>query len=333
MGFLRSKLAAFTSTSRSLLGGMRVRRFCTDAHGMIRHGRRPAPGRADEYRRRRRRPPRRTRRSRLAGFLAGARRLFVLTGAGCSTESGIPDYRDADGGWKHRKPTTYQRFVGSESVRRRYWAGSLVGWERIAAARPNAAHRALAAARARGPRPLLLTPERRRAPPARRQPPRHRSPRPPRQGALPRLPDALPAPAVPGGPAGEQPGLPRPRDETARPDGDAEIEAERLARFAIPACLRCGGTLKPDVVFFGEAVPPRRVAEGMERLAEADAMLVVGSSLMVWSGYRFVVRARELGLPVAALNLGRTRADGELDLKIAAPCGETLAAATALLAP
>jgi NAD-dependent SIR2 family protein deacetylase len=115
----------------------------------------------------------------------------------------------------------------------------------------------------------------------------------------------------------------------ARPDGDADVDVDALDRFVIPTCPRCGGTLKPDVVFFGEAVPARRVEEAMARLCESDAVLVVGSSLMVWSGYRFVLRARELGIPVAAVNLGRTRADDELDLKLALPCGAALSAAVA----
>lgn len=269
----------------------------------------------------------------LAAFLAGSRRIFVLTGAGCSTESGIPDYRDVDGGWKHRRPVTYQRFVGSAAVRRRYWAGSLAGWERIAAAAPNRAHRALADLERAGRLHWLVTQNvdglHQRAGTSRVTDLhgrldkvlcldcRTRYPRAPFQAAL-----AATNPAFRGLLAG------------ARPDGDAEVDGQLLATFAVPACMRCAGTLKPDVVFFGEAVPPRRVDEARARLAEADAMLVVGSSLMVWSGYRFVVRARELGLPVAALNLGRTRADdGELDLKVALPCGEALAAAVDALAP
>jgi len=263
----------------------------------------------------------------LVAFLAASHRLFVLTGAGCSTESGIPDYRDLDGGWKHRRPVTYQRFVGNPAVRRRYWAGSLAGWERIAAAAPNDAHRALADLERGGSMHWLVTQNvdglHQRAGSSRVTDLhgrldkvlciacRTRYPRAPFQAAL-----ASANPAFRGLLAG------------ARPDGDAEVDGEALADFVVPECVRCGGTLKPDVVFFGEAVPPRRVDEALARLAEADAMLVVGSSLMVWSGYRFVLRARELGLPVAALNLGRTRADGgELDLKVELPCGRALTAA------
>ncbi|HEV8630410.1 MAG TPA: NAD-dependent protein deacetylase [Thermoanaerobaculia bacterium] len=268
----------------------------------------------------------------LASFLGRSTRLFVLTGAGCSTESGIPDYRDAKGGWKPsadgnvRQPTTYQRFVGSAAVRRRYWAGSLAGWERVGAAAPNAAHAALARLEAAGRLHWLVTQNvdglHQRAG-SRRVTDLHgrldkvlclgcrtRYPRAPFQREL-----LARNPGFVAGGAG------------ARPDGDAEVDWSALAGFAVPACMRCGGVLKPDVVFFGEAVPPRRVEEAMARLAEADAMLVAGSSLMVWSGYRFVVRARQRGLPVAALNLGRTRADGELALKVTLPCGAALPAA------
>jgi len=275
----------------------------------------------------------------LAQFLGGSTRLLVLTGAGCSTESGIPDYRDDAGDWKPgadgkpRRPMSYQRFIGSETARRRYWAGSAVGWQRIAAAEPNAAHHALAALERRGALHWLVTQNvdglHRRAG-SRRVIDLHgaldkvqciscrtRYPRAPFQAEL--------LTSNPGFDAA------RPLAARTRPDGDAEVDAERTDGFVVPACVRCGGILKPDVVFFGEAIPPRRVEEAMARLGEADALLVVGSSLMVWSGYRFVVRARGLGVPVAALNLGRTRADDELDLKVAAPCGETLAAAVDLL--
>lgn len=265
----------------------------------------------------------------LMGFLARHERLFVLTGAGCSTESGIPDYRDADGGWKHRRPVTYQRFLASAAVRRRYWAGSMAGWERVAGAAPNEAHHALARLERAGRLHWLVTQNvdglHQRAGSARVTDLhgrldkvrclscRVRYPRLPFQAAL-----LAANPAFSTRPVGWRAG--------ARPDGDAEVGPAAREGFVVPDCMRCGGILKPDVVFFGEAVPPRRVDEAMARLGEADAMLVIGSSLMVWSGYRFVVRARERSLPVAALNLGRTRAEGELELQVRLPCGEALAA-------
>lgn len=263
----------------------------------------------------------------LVAFVAGAKRLFVLTGAGVSTESGIPDYRDVDGEWKHRRPTTFHRFVASDAVRRRYWAGSLVGWRRIAAARPNAAHHALAALERRGTVHWLLTQNvdglHRRAGSERTTELHGRLDRVVCLGCRARYPRerfqaALEA-ANPGWIESEG-------GATARPDGDAIVAEDALDGFVVPGCPSCGGLLKPDVVFFGEAVPRTRVDEAMARLAESDRLLVAGSSLMVWSGYRFVRRAGELGVPVAAVNLGRTRADAELALKVVAPAGEALAA-------
>ena len=115
------------------------------------------------------------------------------------------------------------------------------------------------------------------------------------------------------------------QDERARPDGDAELCAEESRDFAVPACAACGGILKPDVVFFGESVPPARVAAARTQLRSADAVLVVGSSLMLYSGYRFIQDAAALGKPIAAINLGRTRADELLALKVARSCAAALA--------
>jgi NAD-dependent SIR2 family protein deacetylase len=120
---------------------------------------------------------------------------------------------------------------------------------------------------------------------------------------------------------------------TRAPDGDADLGATDLDRFRVPACDACGGILKPAVVFFGETVPRTRVERAESRLQQSAAMLVVGSSLMVYSGYRFARLAHELRLPIAAVNLGRTRADGLLTLKLEAPCGDLLAEALALLPP
>jgi NAD-dependent SIR2 family protein deacetylase len=110
------------------------------------------------------------------------------------------------------------------------------------------------------------------------------------------------------------------------PDGDADLEGLPVDEFVVPACTRCGGVLKPDVVFFGESVPRARVAAAMQQLEQADAVLVVGSSLMVYSGYRFVQAAALAGKPIAAVNIGRTRADELLTLKVSAPCALALAA-------
>lgn len=261
--------------------------------------------------------------SRLEDFISAHRRLFVLTGAGCSTGSGIPDYRDEQGAWKRTPPVTYQAFVGDGITRRRYWARSLVGWPRIAQAQPNAAHRALAALEAQGRCSQLLTQNvdgLHQAAGSRAVIDLHGRldavvclgccASSSRADVQRRLAEANPAWA--GLAAG------------AAPDGDADLEDRDFATFQVPACDACGGMLKPDVVFFGENVPRARVDAAMAGLAQADGMLVVGSSLMVYSGLRFVHAAVRAQIPVAAVNLGRTRADDLLRFRMAAPCGDAL---------
>lgn len=261
--------------------------------------------------------------SRLEDFIAAHRRLFVLTGAGCSTGSGIPDYRDEQGAWKRTPPVTYQAFVGDGITRRRYWARSLVGWPRIAQAQPNAAHRTLAALEAQGRCSQLLTQNvdgLHQAAGSRAVIDLHGrldavvclgcGASSSRADVQRRLAEANPAWA--GLAAG------------AAPDGDADLEDRDFATFQVPACDACGGMLKPDVVFFGENVPRARVDAAMAGLAQADGMLVVGSSLMVYSGLRFVHAAVRAQIPVAAVNLGRTRADDLLRFRMAAPCGDAL---------
>ena len=262
--------------------------------------------------------------SSLQDFVDRHERLFILTGAGCSTPSGIPDYRDAEGRWKRPQPVTYQAFMGEEKTRRRYWARSLIGWRLIRGAEPNRAHRALARLEAMGRSELLLTQNVDRlhqAAGSQRVIDLHgridlvrcvdceeRSPRVELQGELGRLnPEWLDL------------------DAADAPDGDADLEGADFSSFVIPPCRRCGGVLKPDVVFFGENVPRDRVDAAFGRLDNADAMLIVGSSLMVYSGFRFVERAAGLGKPVAAVNLGRTRADGLLSLKTEEACELALA--------
>lgn len=265
----------------------------------------------------------------LTDFLDGSRRLFVLTGAGCSTDSGIPDYRDDEGEWKRRQPIRYAQFTGSEAVRRRYWARSMVGWPRMAGARPNEAHAGLAALEAAGRIDLLVTQNvdgLHQAAGSRAVLDLHGriadvicldcGERSARARLQDRLRSANPAWA----------GL---RADTA-PDGDADLEAD-TRDFVVPACEACGGLLKPDVVFFGESVPPARVERAYAAVARSEAVLVVGSSLMVFSGLRFVRAATKQGVPVAILNRGRTRADDAATLKVEAPAGRALAAAAAAL--
>ncbi|WP_091335949.1 NAD-dependent protein deacetylase [Frateuria terrea] len=260
----------------------------------------------------------------LARFIDTHPRLFVLTGAGCSTDSGIPDYRDADGGWKRTPPVTFQAFMGGERTRRRYWARSLVGWRHFGQARPNGTHHALQRLEASGRLALLVTQNvdglhqragsrqvidlHGRLDQVRCMDCERRFPRDAFQHELERLNPAWVA-----------------LDATEAPDGDADLEAAHFDDFAVPPCPACGGVLKPDVVFFGENVPRGRVMDAMQALEAADAMLVAGSSLMVFSGYRFVHAAARAGKPVAAVNLGRTRADPLLSLKVEQPCAEALA--------
>ncbi len=263
---------------------------------------------------------------RLADFLRTHRRVVVLTGAGCSTESGIPDYRGPDGERKHPQPLLYQQFVGSAAMRQRYWARSGVGWTRIANAIPNRAHRALASLEAEGLVHGVITQNvdglHTRAG-SRRVIDLH--------GRL----DTVQCLGCRGltSRAEFQSRLlernPHLADRTiafAAPDGDATIADIDYGSIDVPGCADCGGILKPHVVFFGEGVPPARVGAAFELLDEAEALLVVGSSLMVFSGFRFVKAAVTASKPVAAINLGRTRADDVISVKIAAPCGEALAA-------
>src|SRR5271165_3302977 len=262
--------------------------------------------------------------SRLQIFVERHRRLFILTGAGCSTGSGIPDYRDADGEWKRQQPVTYQDFMSEEATRRRYWARSLVGWRRARQARPNDAHRALARLEAMGKSELLLTQNVDRL---------HQAAGSARVIDLHGRLDWVRCMGCGGAASRDdvQNELSRLNpgwlglDAASAPDGDADLDGADFSLFEVPACQRCGGELKPDVVFFGESVPRDRVAAAMRHLDEADAMLVVGSSLMVYSGYRFVETAARAGKPVAAVTLGRTRADALLSLKVESPCEVALA--------
>jgi len=257
--------------------------------------------------------------------LLEGRRVMVLSGAGISTGSGIPDYRDAKGAWKRPQPVTLQAFTGSPAVRQRYWARSLLGWPRFAQARPNPAHLALAALEDAGRVGPILT---------QNVDGLHQ-----RAGSRTvidlhgRLDRVL---CLDCGRAGTRADL---QQELLRanpgwdahlagiaPDGDADLEGVDFGAFRVPACRQCGGMLKPDVVFFGESVPRARVEQASAALQASDALLVVGSSLMVWSGFRFARMAAEAGIPLAILNRGRTRADELATLKLEADCVAVLPA-------
>lgn len=266
----------------------------------------------------------------LARFVERHRRLFVLSGAGCSTPSGIPDYRDHRGEWKRRHPVQYRDFLSNERTRRRYWLRSMLGWPRVASARPNGAHRALARLESAGRLEGVVTQNvdglHQRAG-SRRVTDLHgrldtvvclacgkRDEREAYQHVLEEL----------------NPHVQSLSGHTA-PDGDVDLEGIDVEGFRVPSCPHCGGLVKPDVVFFGESVPRARVDQTLRLLAEATGVLVVGSSLMVYSGYRFCRAAAAEGKPIAAVNLGRTRADALITLKIDADCEAILQALMARL--
>lgn len=259
----------------------------------------------------------------LAAFLKRFPKVMVLSGAGMSTASGIPDYRDQNGIRRGKAPVQGPDFRRMEAVRRRYWARSMVGWPTLAKAIPNAGHHAIADMEAAGKISTVLT---------QNVDGLHQQAGSTNvielhgnihsvvcldcgaqfsrifiqtllEQANPDLVDAV--------------GM-------ALPDGDAQLELETLAQFHIPYCAQCGGMLQPDVVFFGDGVPRARTDAAQQALEQADALLVIGSSLVVLSGYRICRMAVEAGKPVAAINRGKTRADHILSLKLQAPSECTL---------
>ncbi|GGO78222.1 NAD-dependent protein deacetylase [Marinobacterium nitratireducens] len=260
--------------------------------------------------------------SRLQAFIDRHPRLLVLTGAGISTDSGIPDYRDRQGNWKRQPPVDHRDFVASLSSRQRFWARSLVGWPLMAAARPNGAHLALAALERQGHVEQLVTQNvdglHERAGSRRVIDLHGRSDSVICLGCGARLErDPLQQRLARHNPAYCN------HSADAAPDGDADLELD-FSAFQVLDCEHCGGILKPDVVFFGDNVPRPRVEAALSALHRADALLVVGSSLMVYSGFRFCRIAATLNKPIAAINLGRTRADDLLSLKLEAPAAAVL---------
>jgi len=256
-------------------------------------------------------------------FIDNYPRLLVLTGAGISTESGIPAYRDNNGNWQHKQPVQHQQFMSDPMIRQRYWARSLAGWPMIRDAQPGTAHRVLAQLEQRGHIQQIVTQNVDRL---------HQ------QAGSRRVIDlhgrsdkvrcmscqiTLPRDQVHRQSAIDNPSFAHLRAKAA-PDGDACLEAA-FHQFQLPDCPRCKGILKPDVVFFGDHVPKPRVLSAMDHLQRADALLVIGSSLMVYSGFRFCRRAHEWDIPICALNQGKTRADDLLSLKLDDAIAPTLA--------
>jgi NAD-dependent SIR2 family protein deacetylase len=249
--------------------------------------------------------------------------VVVLSGAGLSTDSGIPDYRGPSGIARRAMPMTLQTFTGDPLARRRYWARSQLGWRLIARAAPNAGHVAVADLQSAG----LL------------------------DGVITQNVDGLHTAAECTGVLELHGNLDRVvcldcGDITARtaldarlrdanptwsaqatainPDGDVQLDEADVASFNVVDCAGCGGMLKPDVVFFGVTVPRERVQHSFALVEAAKALVVLGSSLTVMSGYRFVLRAAKHGIPVAIVNQGATRGDDKAVLKLDAPLGSVL---------
>lgn len=252
--------------------------------------------------------------------LMAHKRFVVLTGAGISTPSGIPDYRDTDGVRRGKAPMMFQEFLGSPQARRRYWARAMLGWPRVRIAQPNVAHRALAQMQTR----------------------QHIS------GVITQNVDTLHGQAGSSGVIELHGSLHRVLcldcgersdraviqqvmeaqnpylagvDAVQAPDGDTLLDSAFESRFQVPHCPFCDGQrLKPDVVFFGENVAPPTAANALASVEQADGLLVVGSSLMAYSAFRLCKAVHEQGKPLIAINIGKTRADELLDVKIELSC-------------
>jgi NAD-dependent SIR2 family protein deacetylase len=267
--------------------------------------------------------------------LAALRRLVdggeivVLSGAGLSTESGIPDYRGPSGALRRQTPMNYHSFVTDPVARHRYWARSYLGWKQIAQARPNDGHRAVAALQAAGALSGVITQNvdgLHQAAGTRDVIELH--------GGLDRTVclgcgDRSPRLDLDQRLRAANPGFGAAVDEV-NPDGDVELSDAELVGFRMVDCVPCGGgPLKPDVVFFGENVPRERVDRCFELVEAARAVLVLGSSLTVLSGFRFVRHAARHGIPVAIVNQGATRGDPLADVCVDAPLGIVLPALVA----
>lgn len=251
------------------------------------------------------------------------RRVCVLTGAGVSTDSGIPDYRSPDRPPRKRPPIQHREFVQSAAMRQRYWARSALGWPKFRAFEPNPAHHALARWERIGLLAPLLTQNVDRL----HQKAGHREVL-EMHGALERVVcltchaastrDALQLRVELANPALKS------AEYTVLPDGDIDLPDALAQSFVVPACEICNGVLMPDVVFFGGNVPKPRLDAAFASLDGADWLLVVGSSLTVFSGYRFVLRAVAAGKPVAIVNRGPTRADAHATIRLSAGAAEVL---------
>ncbi len=260
--------------------------------------------------------------------------VLALTGAGMSTDSGIPDYRGRDG-VRRVMPMQYAEFVGSSGARQRYWARSFVGWQRFSQARPNPGHRALARLQHVGLVTGVVTQNVDGLHQAAGSTDvvdlhgslaavvclncRDRTERTAMQVRMEALNPGFHAEVAGVAADGSR------VSSQIRPDGDVVLDDAAVARFRLPVCRRCGAdTLKPDVVFFGQSVPPERIERSMAMLEGSRALLVLGSSLAVMSGYRFVRHASARGIPVAILTRGATRGDAQATVRLDAALTPTL---------
>ncbi|MXI47850.1 NAD-dependent protein deacetylase [Pseudomonas moraviensis] len=251
-------------------------------------------------------------------------KFLILTGAGISTPSGIPDYRDSDGMRRGRQPMMYQEFLAAPESRRRYWARAMLGWPRVRQARPNAAHEALATLQQRGRISALIT---QNVDTLHDQAGSHDVIE--LHGSLHRVL------CLDCGQRSERDAIQQQMethnpylsgvDAVQAPDGDTLLDPAFEARFQVPQCPHCAGErMKPDVVFFGENVAQPTAARALAAAENAAGLLVVGSSLMAYSAFRLCRVIAEHGKPLMAINLGKTRADDLLDLKIEGSCEELL---------
>ncbi|MDB2375269.1 MAG: NAD-dependent protein deacetylase [OM182 bacterium] len=263
-------------------------------------------------------------------FLKANPKTVVLTGAGISLASGIPTYRDSTGKWQRNDPIQHRDFVEKPASRQRYWARSYAGWPAVGLAKPNSAHLALAQLEAAGFGSLLVTQNVDRL---------HQ-----RAGSQKvidlhgRLDRVV---CLRCGEKSERARMQErivahnhtlPSPGALAPDGDADVPDDIISEINVPACESCGGVLKPDVVFFGDSVPRTTVDEIFAAIDAAGALLVIGSSLMVYSGFRFCRHAHQAGFPLACINPGATRADDLFTLKSESGCTEQLQALAAELA-
>jgi NAD-dependent SIR2 family protein deacetylase len=258
----------------------------------------------------------------LAGRVA-AGNVVVLSGAGLSTESGIPDYRGPTGLARRAQPMTYQDFTAAADARQRYWARSHQGWRTIAGAAPNAGHRAVAELERRGLVAGIITQNvdgLHQAAGARHVIELH--------GSLDRVRCLGCGERTSRGELDQRLSAANPRWAATvtqvNPDGDVVLPDDEVRDFRVVDCAGCDGLLMPDVVFFGENVPRPRVEQCAALVAGAAALLVLGSSLTVMSGYRFVRQAARIGVPVIIINQGPTRGDAHALVTVDAPLGETL---------